>query len=61
MSTLRSLPDTVESTENYLGIYREDKELFRRGEDLYIAVLEGIEGMMEWIDHKAYSMTLSMR
>ncbi|KAI9810739.1 MAG: hypothetical protein M1827_006077 [Pycnora praestabilis] len=51
---MASLSETIEASEDYLEIYREDHELFRRAENLYIAVLEGVEGMMEWIDKNAF-------
>ena len=55
LDTFSSLPGSIEASEDYLKIYRQDAELLGKAEDLYLAVLDGIEGMMAWIDHKAYS------
>lgn len=56
LDTFANLPGSIEASEDYLKIYRQDEELLGKAEDLYLAVLEGIEGMMQWIDHKAYSI-----
>lgn len=56
LDTFANLPGSIEASEDYLKIYRQDEELLCKAEDLYLAVLDGIEGMMEWIDHKVYSM-----
>lgn len=56
LDTFASLPGTIDASEDYLKIYRLDEPLLRKAEDLYLAVLDGIEGMMEWINHKVYSI-----
>lgn len=58
LDTFASLPASIEASEDYLKIYRQDGELVSKAEDLYLAVLDGIQGMMAWIDHKAYSIPL---
>ena len=56
LDTFANLPGSIEASEDYLKIYRQDEDLLGKAEDLYLAVLEGIEGMMQWIDHKVYSI-----
>jgi hypothetical protein len=51
---LESLSDTVQWSSDFLEVYESDDELYKKAEELYLALLEGIEGMMEWLDHKAY-------
>lgn len=55
LETLAGLSKTIDLSEDYLQIYRQDEELFRRAEDLYVVLLKGIEAMMDWLDHKTYS------
>lgn len=56
LDTFANLPGSIEASEDYLKIYRQDEELLGKAEELYLAVLDGIEGMMAWIDHKVYSI-----
>ncbi len=49
-----SLSGTVQWSSDFLDVYESDEELYKKAEELYLALLEGIEGMMEWLDHKAY-------
>lgn len=57
LNTMASMSDTIDASKDYLEIYRDDQKLFERAEDLYIAVLNAVEGMILWIDESAYSMT----
>ena len=57
METLLARPSTLEAHENYLQIYRQDDGLLGKAEDLYVAILTGVEGMIEWLDHSTYSKT----
>ncbi|MCJ1270774.1 hypothetical protein MMC22_010671 [Lobaria immixta] len=54
LNTMASMSDTVDASKDYLEIYRDDQKLFERAEDLYIAVLNAVEGMILWIDESAY-------
>lgn len=56
LETLRALPEFIETPESYLDLYQEDEGLLARAEELYVAVLAGIEGMIAWLDHSTYSM-----
>lgn len=51
---LESLSGTMQWSSDFLEVYESDDELNKKAEELYLALLEGIEGMMEWLDHKAY-------
>lgn len=42
-------------SSKYLELYRNDDELVHDAEELYVAILEAVEGMMKWLDKKAYS------
>jgi hypothetical protein len=55
MKTLRALSETVGASENYLRIYQQDEKFLDRAEELYIAVLAAVEGMIAWLDHSTYS------
>jgi len=52
---LESLSGTVSWSSDFLELYESDDVLATKAEELYLALLEGIEGMMEWLDHKAYA------
>ncbi|KAK2739364.1 hypothetical protein CKAH01_07314 [Colletotrichum kahawae] len=51
---LDSLPEIVERTENYVDIYDEDPQVWNAAENLYIGILDGVEGMLQWIDKSAF-------
>jgi hypothetical protein len=55
LDALESLSGTVSWSSDFLELYESDDVLATKAEELYIALLEGIEGMMEWLDHKAYA------
>ena len=55
LETLSVLPKTLELRENYLEIYRQDEGLRDKADELYIAIVKGVEGMIEWLDHSTYS------
>ncbi|KAK2000770.1 hypothetical protein LX36DRAFT_738942 [Colletotrichum falcatum] len=54
MNCLESLPDIVEETEEYVQIYDEDPRVWGAAEDLYLGILDGVEGMLQWIDKSAF-------
>ncbi|EQB47228.1 hypothetical protein CGLO_13651 [Colletotrichum gloeosporioides Cg-14] len=54
LDCLDSLPEIVERTENYVDIYDEDPEVWNAAESLYIGILDGVEGMLQWIDKSAF-------
>ena len=54
VEALDSLSGTVQWSEDFLEIYCSDADLIRKAEELYLALLEGIEGMTEWLDERAY-------
>lgn len=55
LDALDCIPDALEIPEALLDIYRTDQVLARKAAELYMALLEAIEGMLDWLDHKAYS------
>lgn len=55
LDALDCIPDALEIPEALLNIYRTDQVLARKAAELYMALLEAIEGMLDWLDHKAYS------
>lgn len=55
LETLSALPGTLEAHHSYLELYRQDEGLLGKAEELYIAILTGVEGMIEWLDHSTYS------
>jgi hypothetical protein len=55
LDALDCIPDVLEIPEALLNIYRTDQVLARRAAELYMALLEAVEGMLDWLDHKAYS------
>lgn len=54
LEALKYLPDT-EIAEEYLREYQEGKALSQAGVELYVAVLDAIVSMLEWLDRDAYS------
>ncbi len=55
LEALDCIPDSLDIPEAYLHIYQNDPRLSRKAAELYMALLEAIEGMLDWLDHKAYS------
>lgn len=55
LDALDCIPDALEIPEALLNVYRTDQVLARKAAELYMALLEAIEGMLDWLDHKAYS------
>ena len=55
LSCLDGLSKVVKKTESYAQIYYEDQELWDIAQELYVGILEGVEGMTEWLDSNAYS------
>lgn len=51
---LESLSGTVKWSSEFLELYETDDALAVKAEELYLSLLELIEGIMEWVDHKAY-------
>ncbi|KAL3426689.1 hypothetical protein PVAG01_00198 [Phlyctema vagabunda] len=52
MEALEKLPDSVRSPEQYLDLYRTDKELLAAVESLYLTLLRALEAMLAWMEHK---------
>lgn len=55
LDALDCIPEALDIPEALLNIYRTDQVLARKAAELYMALLEAIEGMLDWLDHKAYS------
>jgi hypothetical protein len=55
LDALDCIPDALDIPDALLNIYRNDQALARKAAELYMALLEAIEGMLDWLDHKAYS------
>ena len=55
LETLILVPGTDKMRDNYVEIYSNDEKLFDIAEELYIAILTGIEGIIGWLDHSTYS------
>ncbi|KAF4840136.1 hypothetical protein CGCSCA4_v010610 [Colletotrichum siamense] len=51
---LESLPQLVGQLDAYLQIYAEDGSIWDAAEDLYLGILEGVAGMLQWIDKSAF-------
>ncbi|RYP76892.1 hypothetical protein DL771_001445 [Monosporascus sp. 5C6A] len=51
--TLDSLSEHVEGTKAFLRMYAWDEEVRKRTEDLYIAILEAIEALSEWLQRSS--------
>ncbi|KAF4826774.1 hypothetical protein CGCTS75_v008783 [Colletotrichum tropicale] len=54
LACLESLPEIVEQTEAYVNIYDADPKVWSAAESLYIGILDGVEGMLQWIDESAF-------
>ncbi|KAL0934007.1 uncharacterized protein CTRU02_210806 [Colletotrichum truncatum] len=53
LGCLESLPEIVGQTEAYVDIYDDDPKVWNAAEDLYIGILDAVEGMLIWIDKSA--------
>lgn len=51
---LESLPEIIMNTETYVDIYDEDPKIWIAAEDLYLGILDGVKGMLQWIDKSAF-------
>ncbi|OJD31754.1 uncharacterized protein BKCO1_4500070 [Diplodia corticola] len=51
--TIETLTDTVDNVAQCLRLYNDD-DLSRKAEELYIAVLEGTEEMLSWLDSNGF-------
>ncbi|KAK5991555.1 hypothetical protein PT974_09839 [Cladobotryum mycophilum] len=47
--TLDSLSELIEGSKSFIQMYTWNDELKQRTEDLYIAILEAVEGITEWL------------
>ncbi|KAH6641219.1 hypothetical protein F5144DRAFT_125584 [Chaetomium tenue] len=56
--TLDSLSEHVQGTKAFLKMYAWDEDVREKTEDLYIAILEAIEALTEWL-HQSSRMLLS--
>ncbi|KAF6829261.1 hypothetical protein CPLU01_08025 [Colletotrichum plurivorum] len=54
LGCLESLPEIVGQTEQYVEIYDDDPKVWIAAEDLYMGILDGVEGMLLWIDKSAF-------
>ena len=59
LDALDCIPEHLEIPESYMQLYQDDETLQRKAQELYMALLIAIEGMLDWLDHKAYSMAHS--
>ncbi|KAL1638571.1 hypothetical protein SLS58_008784 [Diplodia intermedia] len=53
--TIESLTDTVDNVGRCLRLYNDD-DLSLKAEELYIAVLEGTEEMLSWLDRNGFTV-----
>lgn len=44
-----ALSETIDSTNVYIRFYSSDVILQQKAEDLYIAILEAVKGITEWL------------
>ncbi|KAE9568561.1 hypothetical protein CGCF415_v008797 [Colletotrichum fructicola] len=51
---LESLPHTVGQLDAYLEVYADEGSIWDAAEDLYLGILEGVAGMLQWIDKPAF-------
>lgn len=49
LTAFDSLGENIENTKSYIRIYSQDRELQKRAEDLYVAILEAVEGITIWL------------
>ena len=54
LSSLASLSHTIDNSKSYIRLYSRDVELQNRAEDLYITILEAVEGITHWLGHKSH-------
>ncbi|KAF4807596.1 hypothetical protein CGCSCA5_v013198 [Colletotrichum siamense] len=60
LACLESLPQIVGQLDAYVEIYAEDESIWDAAEDLYLGILEGVEGMLQWIDKSAFDRACNM-
>lgn len=48
-------------TEKYVDIYDEDPKVWQAAENLYLGILDGVEGMLMWIDKSAFGKIPGLR
>lgn len=59
LTCLNSLTRTVNGTKSHMQLYPGNRGLWEAAEALYIALLDAIEGMLEWLDEGAFKRTFS--
>ena len=52
LDTLEKLPDSLQTKEQFLNLYKGEAELIRTVERLYITLLKALESMLLWLEHK---------
>ncbi|KAH6850583.1 hypothetical protein B0I37DRAFT_428811 [Chaetomium sp. MPI-CAGE-AT-0009] len=58
IQTLDSLSEHVEGTKAFLKMYAWDADVRQKTEDLYIAILEAIEALTEWLQRSSLGESL---
>lgn len=51
------LSQNIDDTRAYLQLYRQDVEVQERAEELYVAILESVQDMTNWLNHNPISMS----
>ena len=52
LKCLARLSQIIGSIKSYIQLYTGDVVLRQKAEDLYLAILEAVECMMTWLNHK---------
>lgn len=53
VEALEKLPDSLQTPEQYLDLYRTDDELLCAVEMLYMTLLKTLESILLWMEHKS--------
>lgn len=59
--SLDSLSEHVEGTKAFLKMYAWDEDVRQKTEDLYIAILEAIEALTEWLQRSSRMFSSTVR
>jgi hypothetical protein len=55
MDALESLPELLSNTTETLSIYYTSEVMHRKTSNLYVAILQALDGVMAWFKQKAAS------
>lgn len=56
LNTFDGLSDTLDNTDVYIRYYSRDQSLRQKAEDLYIAILDAVKGIISWLGKNPLSM-----